>query len=536
MSRADVTANENGNERPGDDTLNSMVPPVSPLITASDAYPALERAAIKARSRILLSFRIFDTRTRLRTDDARARASGDDWAALLATLAADGIDTRIQVSDFDPVAGADLHRDAWASLRHLDAVVANTPGAAGRIEAMAARHPASVGPVWRRLLAVRAWREVRQIKKRHDGDLAHDFPGLTDVKRGKMPQIYPATHHQKLAIVDETFALIGGLDVNERRWDTTDHDKPADETWRDASLAVHGVRAAHVAHAAERVWAQCAVDYNADRMTRPDLPNLSEPRTHPVSEPGPVNDFAVKMTVSVPNAGLFSFGPRTRNDDTLQTVLSLITQAKRFIYIETQFLRSARVARALADAARRNGDLELMIVLPFAPEHVAFDQRQDTAIRHAEALQAKAIARIRDAFGVRASILSPAKPTRRDESDGFVAYGAGIVYVHSKILIVDGHMAFVGSANLNDRSLLWDTEASALWCDPNGVAAFFRRIADSWLGSDEGAIMRSATWQEAAIQNSKVVPDLREGFLLPYVEVRPRRFGKWAFWLPDALF
>ena len=48
----------------------------TPLIEASAAYPALEKAILDARSEVLLGFRILSPRTKLRTD--RARSQGLD--------------------------------------------------------------------------------------------------------------------------------------------------------------------------------------------------------------------------------------------------------------------------------------------------------------------------------------------------------------------------------------------------------------------------------------------------------------------------
>jgi len=166
----------------------------------------------------------------------------------------------------------------------------------------------------------------------------------------------------------------------------------------------------------------------------------------------------------------------------------------------------------------------------------ALEGERDMAMRNAEALQTSAIQKITRAFGERLIILSPAKPTRKDDADKFVAYGAGIIYVHSKVLIVDGHTALVGSANLNDRSLQWDTEASALWHDCDGVTDLFQKIGASWLGDDHGPLGETATCRVAAEKNRAVAPDLRDGFLLPYVLTRASRLSRRAFWLPDALF
>jgi phospholipase D1/2 len=51
-----------------------------------------------------------------------------------------------------------------------------------------------------------------------------------------LPRLHPATHHQKLAVFDRRRLYIGGLDLDERRWDTPEHDRPGAETWQDLQL------------------------------------------------------------------------------------------------------------------------------------------------------------------------------------------------------------------------------------------------------------------------------------------------------------
>ena len=85
---------------------------VRALITAEEAFPLLERRVAAARRTVDLSFRIFDTRTRLRTEEARAACAGEDWADLLAALAGRGVKVRVLISDFDPIGGAALHAAA----------------------------------------------------------------------------------------------------------------------------------------------------------------------------------------------------------------------------------------------------------------------------------------------------------------------------------------------------------------------------------------------------------------------------------------
>ncbi len=510
----------------------------TPLITAAEAFPLLERRAASAAREVSLLFRVFDTRTALRDEAARELAlsegGGEDWAALLLAVARRGVKVRLQVSDFDPIGGAALHREAWASLRHLSARAAEA-GGGPRIEAMAARHPAGLGAFWRRVFAGRARRELKHIHAREENAF-ETHPSLRAAAEASPPRLFPVTHHQKIASVDGDFALVGGLDFDERRWDTPDHDRPAAETWRDVTLAVEGPAAAEVARAGAAIWSDAAAEWRA-RDDRAPLPSLAEPRewrAEPEAEADPL--LEVVMTRSAPAGGPLAFAPRRTDDGTERAVLGLIGSARRFLYVETQFIRCARVVGALVAAARGAPELELVLVLPFAPEAYAFEGRRDTATRHGEALQFRTLTRLRDAFGERAVILSPAKPARRTEADDFVAHGAGAVYVHSKVLIADGAAALIGSANLNGRSLRWDTEVSLVWRDEAQVRAFQARLAESWLGEPEGPVDRAATWRQAARLNAAKPPDLRNGFLLPHDLKRPARFGRIFPLLPDDLF
>lgn len=525
------------------DAAKPTVPPgetfaVTPLITAAEAYPALERAVAAARREVALSFRVFDTRTRLRTDEAREAAGGRDWAALLAAVAARGVKVRLQLSDFDPIGGAPLHRDAWASLRYLAETVRATNSASDLIEAMAARHEAELGVVMRLVFAGRARRERRRIEAEDDVD--YRYPGLRSATSGHQPHLYPATHHQKMAVVDDDFALIGGLDVDERRWDTEEHDRPAEETWRDVSVTLGGgAAAAEIRAATAAIWTDCAAAWAA-RVDRGDgLEGLAAPRAwrpEPVDAARTAADsLSVIMTRSEPRRHAFAFSPRTVRAEIETTVLEMIGSAKRFIYLETQFLRHRPVARALAAAARRTPDLELVAILPFAPERYAFEGRRDTAMAHAEALQLEAVDMIRDAFGERVAFLSLAKDDALEEDDAFVAYGAGIVYLHSKILIVDGERALIGSANLNGRSMRWDTEAALRIDDAAAVMNLQERLADS-LDVAAQDLLRVAPWAGRAQDNAATAPSKRIGILLPHDTDRARSFAKKAFWLPNNLF
>jgi len=96
------------------------------------------------------------------------------------------------------------------------------------------------------------------------------------------------------------------------------------------------------------------------------------------------------------------------------------------------------------------------------------------------------------------------------------------VYVHSKLMLVDDEHALVGSANINDRSLLGfrDSECSVLLENAADKVGAFRKLLWSRhlgldLGSDVGLLndvpQCYKEWQQRALANTaifeKVWPD-----------------------------
>ena len=83
-----------------------------------------------------------------------------------------------------------------------------------------------------------------------------------------------ASHHEKVVVIDGRLAFVGGLDLTDGRWDTSDHD-PANAhraiadsgtnqmPFHDVMMAVDGEAAAAVAELVERRW-QRATDRSTD--------------------------------------------------------------------------------------------------------------------------------------------------------------------------------------------------------------------------------------------------------------------------------
>lgn len=513
-------------------TPSEDAPELRVLLTAEEVYPAMERAFLSAETEISAGYRVFDLSTRLRSDEGLA--VGEDWFDLITHILKRGVKIDFVLSDFDAVMAADLHRQSWDARRAFIAA-AELARPDARLTVINAAHSARVGILPRLVLWPRLIKEVNKTASRLNdmsGAQAARFlecaPGLRPLlrrtgggrhaaRRWPIPPLIPGTHHQKVCVIDRKTAFIGGLDLDERRFDDKRHQRVRDETWQDVQLICTGPVAGDVhrhLHEFLRVVAGNAPPAAGGRLLR----TLSRKRkaNWPFLAPLPM--------------------VRTIAEDHHR----LIARARGLIYLETQFLRDRRLCSHLARAARDNPALSLIVVLPAAPETVAFHGNGGSDARYGEFLQAKCVTTLRGAFADRFTICSPVRPKTLDSDGRDTLCGSPIIYVHSKVSIFDCDRAIVSSANLNGRSMNWDTEAGIVLNDDGHVDDLRKRIFGHWLGADAGpefyaADSAAALWAERARRNAEVAPSARKGFLVPY-DVRPAQaFGRRLPGIPEAM-
>ncbi|QCO57199.1 phospholipase (plasmid) [Pseudorhodobacter turbinis] len=501
-------------------------------VTAAQAYPALEEHFLDAESSILASFMVFDLSTRLRSK--RGRAIGATWFDLVHHTLARGVNISISISDVDPIGRPKMHRAAMRTRRMFLAAagVSNHPG---RLQLKVLRHPAQTGrlirlAIWpyilKRLYGVSKW--LNGLTKAERRATLRDMPGMAEaltLRRGRLwprlfvlPALYPCLHHQKLAVFDEKRLYIGGLDLNERRFDTLDHNQDGDQTWHDVQLEVEGAGvAAAVAHLR---------GFHA--------------HTAGTTAPAPEAPPFLRTLSTRRRINWAHFGPHHAVDELHKAHLDEIARAERLIYIETQYFRDRALSRALARRARSAPDLRVILVLPAAPDDVAFEGKRGFDARFGAYLQARALRRLTRAFGNRVLVTSPAQ-RRQAAGDGpDRLHGAPLIYVHSKVSLFDDRAAIVASANLNRRSLFWDTEAGVRLDAPKDVAALTGPLLRHWW--PEGAIPQSETpralydrWRTAIWANARRAPSDRECLLLPHDIARAEAFGKPVPILPEEM-
>jgi phosphatidylserine/phosphatidylglycerophosphate/cardiolipin synthase-like enzyme len=121
--------------------------------------------------------------------------------------------------------------------------------------------------------------------------------------------------------------------------------------------------------------------------------------------------------------------------------LEQIACARRFIYIESQYFASSRVAEAIAERVAEPDPPEIVLINPLTAD----GWLAQTAMDAARVRLVHAIAEVDSRRRFR--VFSP------------VTSGGVQIYVHAKLMIVDDEIIRVGSANLNNRSMGLDTEA-----------------------------------------------------------------------------
>lgn len=502
------------------------------LLTASEVYPEMERAFLAATSEISAGYRVFDLSTKLRSDEGRE--IGEDWFDLITHVLAKGVKMHFVLSDFDPVLAADLHYDSWKSRRAF-VFARELAGSQARLTVINASHSARVGLLPRLFLWPRLVSEVGKTAARlNDAStsqrarclecspalrllLRQSKHGKLSARRWPVPPLVPGTHHQKICVIDRQTAFVGGLDLDERRYDDKRHKRVRDETWQDVQLMCTGSVAEDV-HSHLHEFLDVIAGHRAPTAEGRLLRTLSRRRKTdwPFLGPRPL--------------------VRTIADDHHR----LIARARGLIYLETQFLRDRPLCRRLAQAARENPALSLIVVLPAAPETVAFDGNTGSDARYGEFLQARCVDILRDAFGERFTICSPVRPKALETGARDTLCGSPIIYVHSKVSIFDCDRAIVSSANLNGRSLNWDTEAGVMLNEQPHVEDLRNRIFGHWLGKDAGAefydaASAAALWAERARQNATIAPEKRKGFLVPYDVGPARAFGRRLPGIPEAM-
>nr|XP_048719976.1 phospholipase D1 isoform X2 [Caretta caretta] len=243
--------------------------------------------------------------------------------------------------------------------------------------------------------------------------------------------------------------------------------------WHDISSVVHGKAARDVARHFIQRW-------NFTKIMKPKYRSLSYPFLLPKSQ-----RTASEMKYQVPesvcanvqvlrSAADWSAGIKYHEESIHNAYVSVIENSKHYIYIENQFFISCAddkvvsnkigdtIARRILKAHREKNRYRVYVVIPLLP---GFEG--DISTGGGNALQAIMHFNYRTMCRGDNSILAQLKAEIGDQWINYISFCGlrtyaeldgnlvtELIYVHSKLLIADDNTVIIGSANINDRSML----------------------------------------------------------------------------------
>lgn len=238
--------------------------------------------------------------------------------------------------------------------------------------------------------------------------------------------------HRKIIVVDRALAFVGGMNIGEEYG--TSAPTPGLGPFRDTFARVTGAVAAEFASVFAEGW---------ERAGGPAIPGV-----HPVAH-------AISLA-PVPAAGrvlILDARPGRGQPETIAVLAALVGAARERLWITTPYFAPPDGGiTILADAAQRGVDVRLLL-----------PGRSDVPIvRHA-------------AHGSYAKLLRA----------GVRVFEYQAAVLHAKTMVCDGHLAVVGSANLDFRSLWFNAECNLLVADAATAATLEGQFAADLAASSE---------------------------------------------------
>lgn len=281
------------------------------------------------------------------------------------------------------------------------------------------------------------------------------------------------SHHQKLLCVRGKQGLIatcGGVDVNADRIKMVNRGKG--EPLHDVHCVVRGPAAADLVQVFVQRWDGHPDSIELDRK-KSDFLGRSVSVEDKKDMPGQIVRVATTFNaVQAKKKVALKHQPCKMERSTREALLDAIRSARRFIDLEDQYLASMTIADALRDALKNVQHVIALVTASPISDLPQVWMRRKAFIEHV------------DPLGAQFRVYYLWDPHTR----GFADH----TYVHAKTWVFDDELAYIGSANVNNRGLSSDSETGVLVTDrrwsakpPYGFAHEFRmRLWHEHLGID----------------------------------------------------
>ncbi|WP_146645357.1 phospholipase D-like domain-containing protein [Labilithrix luteola] len=318
-----------------------------------------------------------------------------------------------------------------------------------------------------------------------------------------------ASYHQKFMQIDSDLAYVGGMNLRRVDWDTSDHAvfnpkrmlfaasqnareavaaKSADSDIgprKDYMVRIQGPAAQDVADVFHERWMgqlDAKVDYSKNATPFEVARDID----------GVAGGHQIQITATLPQPFWeHSIG---------ETWLNAVRHANEYIYIEDQYFRAPMLNEAIVQRMNEVPNLKLVVLtMPISEwtdpacaqtaiaNELFASKFPDRYLR----LQLQTFDTSIASFGI-------------DETDAHFVQ----IDTHSKMLIVDDRFMSVGSANKNNRGMIYEAELNVAILDDAWVKSARHRILANILPSGTPETDDVATWwgqiKEAAAYNAKV--------------------------------
>lgn len=259
----------------------------------------------------------------------------------------------------------------------------------------------------------------------------------------KLDSAHPplSAHHMKLLVIDDRIAFCGGIDMTVGRWDTREHlenDKRrrsplgfSQGPWHDVTSCISGEAAAALGQLARTRW-ELATEEKLDAVTVSSDP-------WPDALDVDFRDISVAIARTLPE-----FDKQPQISEIEAAKLAIIASTKTCLYIESQYFASRKIAEAIAARLQEADGPEIILINPEGAEGWLEAKAMDSA-------RIRLMKLVRDAdHHNRFRLMYPVNDKRTP------------IYVHAKVMISDNRLIKIGSANLNNRSMGYDTECDII--------------------------------------------------------------------------
>ncbi len=330
-----------------------------------------------------------------------------------------------------------------------------------------------------------------------------------------------ASQHQKVVVIDDALAFAGGLDVSQWRWDTSQHHPqddrrvdPGGQTYppfHDVQMVVDGPAAAELGKLVRERWTR----------SEGDLPDVSAPTEDNDPWPSCLTPDFQNIEVAIART-LPAYKDQRQVREVRQLYLDSIAAARHSIYIENQYLSAHCIGEALETRLKEKDGPEVVVVMP---EQTGGWLEQHTM----DVLRARLVAQLQAA----------------DQHDRLRLYYARIaedphcaLMVHAKVMIIDDTILRVGSSNLSNRSMGFDSECDlAVAAGPadtalrKTIAAVRARLIGEHLGKKADAVIRAVDTHAGLIEAIESMQGGDTRTLVPLdVEIDPEVNA----WVPES--